>query len=214
MCEGYLARLRVLPSADHSHVGYRMVRAAERAHGHKSVFGIQFPGDRMYFGRFQRFVESKRRQYGRYAFCKHGFAGSGRSYHDYVVPAGSGYLQSPFYIFLAFHVGKVRAAFVFVFVENAAYVDFLGFWVVCAFEKGRHFFQCVHAVHFQPFDNGGFTCVFSWQDDAPESALTCFYGYRQCAAYAFERAVERQFAHYHELRRAVVRYLSRCGQYA
>ena len=212
VCQGDFARLGVLAAPDHRYVGDGVVRAAERPYGHQSAVGGDLAGDRMDLGGLKRFGKGHGRQDGCDAFGQHRLSAAGRPDHDDVVPAGGRDLQGTLDVFLAFYIGKVQPGAVFVFVKQGLEVYVFGFGFVGAFEKGGNLFEGVHAVHFEAFHYGGFAGVLTGQDNAPEAFFLRLDGDGERSPDAFERAVEREFAHDHVVGGGFVRDLSRGGQ--
>ena len=74
----------------------------------------------MYLGSFQTFRESKGWKNGGESFCHHGFSRAGRTYHDEIVTAGSGYFQGTLHVFLALYVCVIVVAMNLVLVKLLA----------------------------------------------------------------------------------------------
>ncbi len=67
-----------------------MVRRAVRTGSDQACALVEDSGDAVDFRRFQRFLESERRQDGGHALREHGLAGAGRADHEDVMASSTG----------------------------------------------------------------------------------------------------------------------------
>ena len=91
-----------------------VMRRAKRPLRHERLSGFQQADDAVDFRRFQRLVQSQRRQNRREPFCQHGFARARRADEQNIVSAGSGDFQRALHVFLAFDFGKIAVVIVLV----------------------------------------------------------------------------------------------------
>ena len=208
------ARLRISATAHQRHIGYGVMRIAERALRHERRFAVDFAGHGVYFGRFERFVQRQRRQDGRYAFGHHRFAGTRRAYHYNIVSAGSSHFDGALYIFLTFHIGKVEFERGRMRIKLITRIDngrLQRFFMV---EEIDHIGNVIDAQHIQIVDDSGFACILARHDKAFETVFARQNRNRQHAFYRFQCAIERQFAHNDILFDLVGSHHARCSQHA
>ena len=104
MRKAYLTRVRVSSAARQRDAACRVVRRTERARRDYTDALVEYAGDGMYLGRFERFLLGHIGQYRRYALCEHGLAAARRTYHQNIMSACRRYLERALGEQLTFYV--------------------------------------------------------------------------------------------------------------
>ena len=101
-------RGRIDVAAEQAGVARRVMRRAKRPARDQRLARREQADDAVDLRRFQRLVQSQRRQNRGKPFRQHGFARAGRADEQRVVPSGGGDFQRTFDVFLSLHLGKIQ----------------------------------------------------------------------------------------------------------
>ena len=189
------------------------MRRAKRPARHQRLARPQQPDDAVNLRRFQRLVQSQRRQNRRQPLGEHGFAGAGRADEQRVVAAGGGDFQGALYVFLAFDLGEIQVVVVRL-VENFGDVHLRRRDFDFAFEKAGGLAQILHRNDLQALDDRGLGGVFRRHKHADLAFGLGAQRDRQNALARTHRAGQREFAHDDEIVKLVGFDLFAGGQHA
>jgi hypothetical protein len=180
-------------AANQSGIGDGVVRRAIRAPADQAAAGIKNSGDTVNLRRLQGFFKRERRQNRGHALGEHGFAGTGRPNHQYVVASGTGNFDGTLGGLLAANVFEVNEEFL-IFAQEGVAVSLERSDAVAGVHKVDDVKQRFHRVNVDAADHGGFAGIRLRNDESGDFAAAGFEGDWQSAANPAEAAIQREFA--------------------
>jgi len=191
-------------SAYKTHIRNCMVRCPERSFRYEGIFFCNQAHHTVDFCRFQSFFETHAGKNCRNAAGQHGFAGTRRADHYYVVATCRRHFQSAFDMFLAFYICEIQSGIIctdrlFKITGDGGFK-----WKITV-QKLYGLIQTFYPYYVNAFNHCRFGRIFSGKYNAFLLQVAAGSRQRQRTSYRAQFAVQRQLSQHHIISELLIR---------
>ena len=175
------------------------MRSSERTLRQQRTPPLHLSRHRMYFSRFQCFLQSQWGHNRSYPLRHHRFSCSRRAYHNQIMTTGGSDLKSSLNIFLPFYIFKIEIKFTLLLIKLFSSIDYSRRQNSLIIKKFDHFTDIPDTINIEIIYDSRLFYIRLRNDEPFKSVFSRLDCNRQSPLYRKNRTVQRQFSHNHIL---------------